>query len=173
MPRGSSLTLHLATTLLFCCVMIPSLVSLGNPTPFKVPPPGIHQTTLAEIRQRFAHTPHRANLFRGFCHAVSSLQAAGCRLVYLDGSFVTDKLHPNDFDACWDPANVDPALLDPTLLDFTNMRAAQKAQYRGELFIATTYAAPGTLFLDFFQTDRYSGRPKGLLSVTLPDSLLD
>jgi hypothetical protein len=28
------------------------------------------------------------------------LRAAGCRTIYINGSFVTDKLNPNDFDAC-------------------------------------------------------------------------
>jgi hypothetical protein len=36
----------------------------------------------------------------------------GCRLVYLNDSFVTWKERLGDFDACWDVQNVDDAKLD-------------------------------------------------------------
>jgi hypothetical protein len=48
---------------------------------------------------------------------------------------------PNDFDACWAMAGVDFDLLDrldPVLLDWSNRRAAQKAKFGDELFIAET-----------------------------------
>ena len=38
----------------------------------------------------------------GLRAALESLKSAGCRTVYLNGSFVTSKEAPNDFDACWD-----------------------------------------------------------------------
>lgn len=147
--------------------MIPDLIDIGNPTPYPVLPPGIHVTTLGEIKDKFANTPHRTELFNGFCRAVNALEAAGCQTVYLDGSFTTGKIHPNDYDACWDHAGVDPSKLDPTLLNWDNKRAAQKAKYGGELFIAGMPAAPGILFLDFFQTERHSGKQKGILLVKL------
>ena len=56
---------------------------------------------------------------------------AGCRTVYLNGSFVTSKTFPNDYDACWEEAGVDPAALDPVLLTFDPGRATQKAKYMG------------------------------------------
>ncbi len=57
-------------------------------------------------------------------------------------------------------------LLDPVLLDFTNLRAAQKAKYQGELFVAHAPADPsGTLFLEFFQRDKYTHAPKGILAI--------
>jgi hypothetical protein len=58
---------------------------------------------------------------------------AGCRRVYIDGSFVTAKNGPNDFDACWEADGVNPDLLDPTLLTWRDHRAAQKAKFGGEL----------------------------------------
>ena len=48
--------------------------------------------------------------------------------MYLDGSFVTAKEFPSDFDGCWDPDGVDGAKLDPVLLVYDNLRAAQKAK---------------------------------------------
>ena len=94
-------------------------------------------------------------------------------MLYLDGSFVTDKetvygAPPGDFDGCWDPVGVDPMLLDPVLLDFTNKRAAQKAKFGGELFLSTAPASSiGPVFLDFFQVDKITGAAKGILGLDL------
>jgi len=104
----------------------------------------------------------------GLGRALRSLQAAGCRTVYIDGSFVTAKELPGDFDGCWDPEEVDGASLDPVLLDFTNRRAAQKAKYGGELFPSVSLADPaGNTFLEFFQTDKMTGEAKGIIAIDL------
>lgn len=104
----------------------------------------------------------------GFRAALENLKNAGCRTVYLDGSFVTIKAIPNDYDACWDEDGVDPVLLDPVLLTFGAGRAAQKARYMGELFPASIIANSGGLsFLDFFQTDKETGNPKGIIAIDL------
>jgi hypothetical protein len=93
--------------------------------------------------------------------------------VYVDGSFVTAKDVPADFDACWEMAGVDFDLLDqlaPALLDWTQRRAAQKARFAGELFIAEAAADPwGTLYLEFFQLDRDTGQQKGIVALNLGD----
>ena len=89
-------------------------------------------------------------------------------MVYVDGSFVTDKEIPGDFDACWEEAGVDPMILDPVLLTFENGRAEQKMKYLGELFPASSDAVgDGYSFLDFFQTDRDSGTTKGIIAIDL------
>ena len=62
----------------------------------------------------------------GLRAALEDLKNAGCRTAYVDGSFVTIKAIPNDYDACWDEDGVDPVLLDPVLLTFGAGRAAQK-----------------------------------------------
>ena len=92
---------------------------------------------------------------------------AGCRRAYIDGSFVTAKEKPADFDGCWETDGVDPALLDPVLVTFDPHCGVQKAKYGGELFFADAPADPaGTAFIDFFQRDR-SGRPKGIVALDL------
>lgn len=93
-------------------------------------PPGLHEATWEEIVERYGYTPHRLALLAGLRAALDTLRQAGCGRVYLDGSFVTGKEVPNDFDACWeiDGVNVDLLeMLDPVLLDWSNRRAAQKA----------------------------------------------
>jgi len=75
-----------------------------------------------------------------------------CRLVYLDGSFVTTKTHPGDFDACWDIQGVDQEALDPVFWDFSRGRAAQKRRFGGEFFPAQLpEGATGRAFAEFFQ----------------------
>ena len=93
---------------------------------------------------------------------------AGCLFVCVNGSFVTAKEVPYDFDACWEEARVDPTVLDPVLLTFELGRGTQKAKYLGELFPASAIADVGGFsFLEFFQTDKESGGPKGILAIDL------
>ena len=94
------------------------------------------------------------------------LHAAGCQSVYLDGSFVTSKDKPIDFDACWDMTGVDVQRLDPVLLDFSNSHAAQKARFGGELFQAQLpNGLSGRTFLESFQIDKQTGDPKGIIAL--------
>lgn len=129
-------------------------------------PPGIHRVTWIELMALCGTTPWRLQLLNGFRAVCRALARAGCVEVWLDGSLVTDKDVPGDFDGCWDPVGVDPALLDPVLLDFSPGRLLQKAKYRGEMFIALEVAdAAGRPFLEFFQMDKNSGDPKGIVSL--------
>lgn len=142
--------------------MIPAFDAGGNL------PPGIHPASWEEIVTRYATNTRRRELLDGLLDALRSLKHAGCRTAYLDGSLVTTKDLPGDFDACWEIAGVDASRLDRELLDFSNRRAAQKARYGGELFPAETAAEPaGTTFLDYFQRDRNTGEPKGIIAIDL------
>jgi hypothetical protein len=129
-------------------------------------PPGIHNACWSEVVPRFAVNGHRSRLIAGLLAALQNLAGAGCRSVLLDGSFVSQKELPQDYDGAWDTVGVDPNLLDPVLLDFSNGRAAMKSKYLGELFPATAMAAPGVLYSDFFTKDR-NGVPKGVVHIDL------
>jgi hypothetical protein len=147
--------------------MIPTLVALiGSPWP--VLPQGIHPAGLSDVETIFATTPWRRDLFGGLVTAAERLRSAGCPTIYLDGSFVTGKPRPGDFDACWDPAGVDSKVLDPVFLDFRNGRSAQKAAFKGEFFPSSMICADvGQAFVDFFQIDRFTGKRKGIISISL------
>lgn len=147
--------------------MIPQLVQIAGARDLLLPP-GIHWATLPEIRARFATNAGRTALFDGIERVAAALELAGCTEMYLDGSYVTSKVDPSDFDGCWNPAGVNAANLDPVLLDFTNKRAAQKQKFGGEMFIATMMGGPGQTFLEFFQNDKDTGQRKGILGVHLP-----
>jgi hypothetical protein len=129
-------------------------------------PPGLHNANWADLAPRFAANSHRSFLLSGFERACRNFAGAGCQTILLDGSFVSTKDLPGDYDAAWEIDGVDPDLLDPVLLEFSNKRAAMKAKYGGEFFPASDYAAVGVLYRDFFQKDR-SGVPKGVLQLNL------
>lgn len=147
--------------------MVPDLIELSG-SPWPVLPPGIHVATLSEVEARFASNLSRRAQFRGLLAALVNLRSAGCARVYLDGSYVTGKPLPGDFDACWDPTGVSGTLLDPVFLVFDNNRAAQKAKYKGEFFPSSSPAdVVGTTFIEFFQVDRFTGTPKGIVAIDL------
>jgi hypothetical protein len=91
-------------------------------------PPGVHRVTLEDIRERLAWNPRRTALFEGLSGALANLKEAGCRRVWVNGSYVTSKAEPNDVDGRWDFAGVDPAKLDPVFLDRAPPRARMKAK---------------------------------------------
>ena len=130
-------------------------------------PPGIHDATMEEIERRFTTNDVRRYLFEGFSRGVRDLCRARCKIMFLDGSFVTEKERPGDFDACWEPAGVDPRKLDPVLLDFTDKRRRQKLKYGGEFFPSSARADGIRTFVDFFQIDKYTGMPKGIVRILL------
>jgi hypothetical protein len=145
--------------------MIPDLVDINGI--WKVLPPGVHDATLQDVEQRFAFNSKRRQLFQGFKKGVDCLRKAGCRTVFLDGSFVTDKPTPGDFDACWEPSGVDARKLDPVLLDFSAGRRRQKATYGGEFFPSSANVDGLRTFVEFFQTDRHTGKEKGIIRIRL------
>ena len=142
--------------------MIPDFDSSG------LLPQGMFRASWQEIEKRFGGNRRRNLLLKGLKDALDLLQGAGCRRVYIDGSFVTAKKFPNDIDVCWDVDGVDPISLDSVFFDFSNSRAAQRSRFRGEFFPAQ---APQRLktFLDFFQIDKVTGRPKGIIELLLED----
>lgn len=147
--------------------MIPSFETEPGEEGWLQLPPGIHEATWQEVVQRYGTSERRNEILAGLLRALRALKAAGCRRVYIDGSFVTSKEVPEDFDGCWDVEGVDFDQLDPVLLVFDDKRAAQKAKFEGEFFVSSSVAdSIGTLFIDFFQHDR-NGRPKGIILINL------
>jgi hypothetical protein len=134
-------------------------------------PPGVHSAQWSELVTRFGANPHRQRLLLGLRRALAKLAAAGCATVYLDGSFVSEKPVPSDFDGAWDLTNVDLQLLqilEPLFFDFANRRAAQKRKYFGELFPADIpEGGSGRTFLEFFQQDKDTGATKGIVVIDL------
>jgi hypothetical protein len=129
---------------------------------------GVHYMSLDDCARAFGWNSHRQFLWSGLVKAIQALQTAGCRAVIIDGSFVTDKELPNDWDAAFDPVGVDPAKLDPILFKHDDGRRAMKAKYLGDLFPWSALAGDlsGPIYREFFQKDR-DGRPKGIVQIAL------
>jgi hypothetical protein len=134
--------------------------------------PGVYNMTWVEFYHQFSYSPKRKILLEGLEKAIEVLRQFGCTLIYIDGSYVTQKLEPNDYDACWDGdfdvVCTNMLKLEPIFLDFSNGRKNQKLEYKGEIFPAGLVAdAIGTLYLDFFQQIRFSKEKKGIVAIKL------
>jgi hypothetical protein len=148
-------------------MMIPTLITIAG-SPWRVLPPGLHPASLDDVDACFAINHWRRVLFDGLVLASERLRHAGCPTIFLDGSYVSAKPIPGDYDACWDPVGIDPLKLDPVFIDFSNGRAAQKAAFKGEFFPSTIInLGSGQAFVEFFQVDRFTGNRKGILSISL------
>ncbi|WP_321324945.1 DUF6932 family protein [uncultured Parasphingorhabdus sp.] len=144
--------------------MLPQLIS-GEFQNQDVLPSGIHDSTFAEFVSRYVFNEHRNWLFQGFKQACLELREAGCRQVYVGGSFVTSKMMPSDWDAIWDPANVDPARLDE-LFYIGNLEAERVLKFRGDLMLGKARDVATCPHIALFSTTR-SGFPTGLIRLKL------
>lgn len=115
----------------------------------------------------FAVNPRRREIFEGLLNGAGRLRFAGCIRLFLDGSYVSAKPIPGDYDACWDSAGVDGTRLDPVFRDFTNKRDAQKKKYLGEFFPSTMLNTPRQTFVELFQVEKFTGHAKGILTIAL------
>ena len=70
--------------------MIPEFDENGNL------PPGVYWAEWEEFKDRFGITPLRTRMIDGLQMAMEQLKAAGCRTIYINGSFITSKLAPQD-----------------------------------------------------------------------------
>ena len=134
-------------------------------------PAGVHETDLAELREKMGWSRKRQGLLEGLEVALELMASCGVVRVYLDGSFVTDKDRPNDIDGCYDLAEhvtaEDLKRLAPIFPPNPSNRAEAKRRFGVDFFpAAATELGSGQPFLRFFQTDR-EGRERGVLSVEL------
>jgi hypothetical protein len=93
--------------------------------------------------------------------------------VYIDGSFVTVKREPGDCDACWDIDGVNVETLDSVFLVFRRAGRSRSTS------ISASFSPPrcpkaqaDERFLEFFQTDKETGRSKGIVGLNLQEAKL-
>jgi len=146
--------------------MIPDFISVPGCS-WLLLPPGVHDATLTDVYERFGKVSARREfLFRGLEKGLANIFASGCQETYLDGSYITSKSYPGDYEVCWSMAHVDPAILDPVFMIFDNGRSLQKQKYLGEYFPSLWKAdSAGKTFLEFFQIDKETGAPKGIIRI--------
>jgi hypothetical protein len=120
-------------------------------------PPGIHPATLEEIAARFGQESElRQVQMESLRWLVDLARRAGVQRIVVNGSFVTDKLEPNDVDCV--------LLIEP---NFPRDAAAEAELLAGLPFINLELVEQGA-FQQFtertFATDR-NLVPKGMLEV--------
>jgi hypothetical protein len=131
--------------------------------------PGIYIVPWSEFVSDYSFSLRRQYLFAGMKRAFIHFKNAGCKRIYIDGSFVTKKVEPNDYDVCWDVDGVNFNLLDPMFhRDLCMGTQKHKLVYYGEFYPAPVIeGGSGLTFLDFFQTDRETGKRKGIIMIEL------
>ena len=129
-------------------------------------PSGEHLASWAEFRSRFGWNSHRLRLLDGMLRMAQNLRDAGVDFFLVDGSFVTAKELPSDYDVCCDFSGANIGVMDWDLTD----RELSKLKYGGEVFPDQHQAHNLHTYREFFQRDR-SGTPKGVVRLrmdTLP-----
>ena len=131
-------------------------------------PPGIHKTTWVEFQERYGYNQKRVWLLIGLRMLLAELSNVDCKSVYIDGSFVTDKEIPGDYDLCWKMDGVIVEDLDPLLLNYTaEGKRLIEEKYRGDIRGAEfSVKETGATYLEFFQHDR-NGIAKGVIEIEL------
>lgn len=146
-------------------------------------PEGIHRMSWEEVKTQFNSTDRRKKLIDQIEVLLALLRDSGCTVVYLDGSFVTDKLEPGDIDLLFDfQAGEDGNVIyrkmltaDPILdSSIPHNRKLQKMKYGSEIFYAqwSTLLYIGGVyretFFSYFQRHRnFDGIKKGLIQLDL------
>jgi len=130
-------------------------------------PRGIHHATWEEFEKRFGHNENRRQLLEGLKLLLSHLKSVDCRCLYVDGSFVTEKETPNDYDACWDVEGGKVEKLDKVLLSFSD--EGKHAMREGDIRPGScSPAEKDSTYLEFFQMGR-DGEPKGIIKLVLAE----
>lgn len=135
-------------------------------------PEGVYEMSMEEFMRQFVYNEKRQIIFKGFLTLISDLKAIKCKAVYVDGSFVTIKEQPGDVDVCWeDDEDIDWDLLDshyPIFLDMDPPRKAQQLRYCADVFPANIFeGGSGLLFKKFFQQNKETGNPKGIIKINI------
>lgn len=128
--------------------------------------PGIYEFTIEKAEAQFASTPHRRRLFESFKELAKDLKEAGCKRIFLDGSFITRKDKPGDFDACWEPFELVNRPKDAFLIDESvEGWKARKAKYLGDIF--PRHADKYGDRVEKWQFDERTERQKGIIFIDL------
>jgi hypothetical protein len=133
--------------------------------------PGVFNITIEDFKNEYGYSKYRMELISGLEKACTDLKDCGCQRIFIDGSFVTKKATPGDYDACWDHHGMDLVKLKDQyalFFDFTNARANQKAYYKGEFFpaFAPAQLIPLVNYINFFQRDREDNL-KGIVELSI------
>lgn len=128
-------------------------------------PPGVHDATLDEVIERYGTGVRREKITTGLRVVVLSLRRLHVTEIWVDGSYVTDKLRPGDVDVIFSPPIPTDygkwGILEPD----PQKRLQLKKQYRVDLL--PSQAVSDNFWrqpiLNHFQIDKRDGSPKGII----------
>ena len=132
---------------------------------------GIHLVTWDELVKEYGFNQRRLDLLNGLSNLIEDLKTCGCTILYIDGSFVTKKRNPGDYDACWREYDENHCLIKPgisfrILLEGT--KEEQRLKYGGDIRAAFTFADYNdNSYLEFFQRDKGDKSKKGILQLNI------
>lgn len=126
-------------------------------------PPGVYLATMEEIRQRLAYNTTRETLFHQLSLVIAILREANCPEVYLNGSFISSKDEPGDYDMCWEPTGVNPTEQLRQLLQ--NPQEVKK-RFLGDIRPRISHPPYHIDLVNYWQTDA-GGDPKGIIAINL------
>lgn len=137
-------------------------------------PPGIYLATILDVELIFGqNSERRKKLMAGLKTVISIFKTVGVKKIYLDGSFTSNKMEPDDIDGCWSMIGVNPNKLDKRFWDFEKADEFKKNRSElKELFGIDFYIAEniegisGKSFPIFFQRNR-DGESKGMIRINL------
>ncbi|GHS95989.1 hypothetical protein FACS189421_00270 [Bacteroidia bacterium] len=122
--------------------------------------PGIHTMIWDDFHAFFSFSPRRKELLVGLKKVMNMLSELKCIAIYIDGSFVTDELEPNDVDVCID-------IIPKNQSNFLSLIYSAITDFEVDLFFANNEADEyRTLYLDYFQQMKdNSAKKKGIIKL--------
>jgi hypothetical protein len=128
-------------------------------------PPGVHEATVKDVEQRFAYNTKRKVLFARLFEVCEILGGANCPRLYLDGSFITKKEEPNDYDLCYEWEGM---VHTSEFEQFLRNRKTAKERYLGDIFIRMPQPPYYFDHVEDWQTDsRQDDVVKGIIQISL------
>lgn len=142
--------------------MIPEFTAQG------LLPPGIHQATVEEFKERFVVFQRSDRRFRIFASLEKlfdqAVRSGLVKRIIMAGSFVTTKPEPNDFDCI---VVLDPAIVGKSLRPFEYhlvSRPIARRMFGGDIMPALDNSMALQQYLEFFQTTR-DGKRLGIVEI--------
>jgi hypothetical protein len=138
-------------------------------------PSGEWEAGWSEVEERFAYNFRRREILAGLKHVVGQLRTHGVSIVWLDGSFATDKIRPGDADVVY---QLDPGGDDSDWPDVgPSRRTHMKKYHRVDLWrfpawqppknpTATLGASHPMTIKEYFESDT-DGKPRGLIRLRM------
>ena len=134
----------------------------------------LHKTvelTLEEFELHFGTNELRKERIRNALIFFEIFSDCGCTTVYIGGSFISTKIHPNDIDLCFDLQNVDPEKMQEVFPDFFDINKVGEIQRKFKCHLLH-FDKFNLKYLRMLEKDK-DGYPKGLVKINLKDIFYD